>query len=127
MIRNPFDSIWSEFQRKRSGGSHTKGLKRTLGLMEIWHKVCDDLTEKYVNMMRIDYNEFSKVAETIVVKYEDLKNPQTSLQELQRILSFVGLTDPASIAKLQPGELLPLPIPTTVRLKCAFALAGIII
>jgi len=93
--------------------------------MEIWHKICDDLTQKYINMMSIDYNEFSKVAETMIIKYEDLKNPQTSLKELEKIISFIGLKDPVYVAKLQPGELLPLPIPINVRLKCAFALAGI--
>ena len=123
LIRNPFDAIWSEFQRKKTGGSHTKGLKRSLRLMELWHKVSDDLAQKYVDMMSIDYNEFSKVAETIIVKYEDLKNQNTALFELKRIISFVGLTDPVSLARLQPGELLPLPIPESIRLKCAFALA----
>lgn len=123
MIRNPYDSIWSEFQRKKTGGSHTKGLKRSLGLMEIWHRVSDDLVQKYIDMMSIDYYQFSNVAKTIIVKYEDLKNPATSLLELERIISFIGLKDSTSVARLQPGELLPLPIPTNVRLKCAFALA----
>jgi len=123
LIRNPFDSIWSEFQRKKTGGSHSKGLKRSLRVNEIWHKVSDDLAQKYVNMMSIDYYEFSKVAQTMIVKYEDLKNPSTSINELEKIISFIGLTDSVSVARLQPGELLPLPIPTNVRLKCAFALA----
>jgi hypothetical protein len=91
--------------------------------MEIWHRVCDDLVQKYIDMMSIDYSQFSNVAQTMIVKYEDLKNPSTSLFELERIISFIGLTDSISVARLQPGELLPLPIPTNIRLKCAFALA----
>jgi hypothetical protein len=75
-------------------------------------------------MMSIDYYEFSRSnAKTMIIKYEDLKNPSTSINELKKIISFIGLTDSVSVARLQPGELLPLPIPTNVRLKCAFALA----
>ena len=118
------DSIWSEFQRKKTGGSHTKGLKRSLGVMEIFRKVSNDLAQKYINMMSIDYYEFSRSnAKTMIIKYEDLKNPSTSINELEKIISFIGLTDTASVARLQPGEMLPLPIPTSIRLKCAFALA----
>lgn len=54
LIRNPYDSIWSEYQRLLSG-SHVKGIKAQSFDWNRWHANVADLSHAYHNMLSKDY------------------------------------------------------------------------
>ena len=110
IVRNPYESIWAEYQRQKSKERYLGGilhrhfdskqweeyaLKNTYGsLPEAW-----SLYNQIENVFPLNQNGH------VFIRYEDLKDPITRYETLKRLLSFV---------KVPLNE---------KRLKCAFLLA----
>lgn len=54
LLRNPYDAIWSEYQRLLSG-SHVNGIKAESFDWNRWHANCADLSHAYHSMLSHDY------------------------------------------------------------------------
>lgn len=135
LIRDPYDSIWSEFQRRKSG-SHVRGVRNTIKMQKSWTAVYKELAEKYVDMMTKDYpaitngssieNRNNVVGErgqapsntqikSLTIRYEDLRNPSLAVKVLQEIIEFIF---PPSFGLVGGWE-----HDMERKLRCAFVLA----
>eukprot|EP00981_Chlorochromonas_danica_P010899 scaffold3532_cov182-Ochromonas_danica.AAC.2 len=111
VLRDPFDSIWSEFQRRVSK-SHVGGILRQEFDWRRWQANAASLSHYYFKMWAVEHagiERVFKLEDYIYVKYEDLKHPKRRLKALQRMVDFLRL--PPSIVK------------TEDRIACAFLLA----
>lgn len=66
LIRDPFDAIWSEFNR-RVTNSHVNKVSSTTSsnpnIMERWHRIRHFLSKSYATMWAVDYRNFQEVKE----------------------------------------------------------------
>lgn len=121
LVRNPFDAIWSEFQRRATNGQHNRVLQYSndkifQSLQLQWKHVVEDLMEKYVDMMTRDYVEVQQHARKfIVIRYEDLHNTSVQVHILSDIITFLELPSVESIVNTA--------ITQQIRLHCAFEMA----
>lgn len=107
LVRNPFDSIWSEFQRRLSK-SHVGGIKKADFNWATWYANAAELSHHYLSMMKRDYPSLKKnlaKSDLLIIEYDNLTNKSTRLSVLKQVSDFLG--DPAS----------------TEKISCAFKLA----
>eukprot|EP00607_Mallomonas_marina_P005791 CAMPEP_0182437060 /NCGR_PEP_ID=MMETSP1167-20130531/84791_1 /TAXON_ID=2988 /ORGANISM="Mallomonas Sp, Strain CCMP3275" /LENGTH=509 /DNA_ID=CAMNT_0024629847 /DNA_START=245 /DNA_END=1774 /DNA_ORIENTATION=- len=110
LIRNPFDAIWSEYQRVFTR-SHVQGIVREKFLVSGWHKDALRKTEWYRKLWLEEYNGIFthlKPENILIIRYEDLKDTHTRIAVLRLITNFLKLNE-------EPES--------TERLQCAFQLA----
>jgi len=120
LIRNPYDSIWAEFQRQNSAGSHVKGIPKDVFPWQLWQATAASLAHDYLDMWQIHYaammNEWP-LEDTLIVKFEDLRNKQTRIKTLEKMVHFLHLDDHRPRLRHEHQNV------TTTRLECAFLLA----
>jgi hypothetical protein len=108
LVRDPFDSIWSEYQR-RITQSHVGGVLKANFDWPRWQANAAALSHQYHLMWAVHHAGIEKhfaPKDILYLKYEDLKNRATRVATLQRVADFLGISTP-----------------TEERLECAFALA----
>jgi hypothetical protein len=108
IIRNPYNAIWSDHNRKVTR-SHIGKIKMNDFNRKDWVKNALRLSYKYQAMWSKSYDPFmqSKAADQyLIVKFEDLINPELQLDILGKMLKLLKYDF------------------TTERLKCAFYLAN---
>jgi hypothetical protein len=108
VIRNPYDAIWSDHNRKITR-SHVGKIKKNNFDRKIWVKNAQRLAFKYSDMWSKSYDPFMKNRDSdqhLVVKFEDLINPDLQLDILGKMLKLLEYTY------------------TPEKLKCAFYLAN---
>jgi len=110
LIRNPFDSIWSEFQRRVSK-SHVGGIDTKAFDWSQWQAHAASLASDYKQMWTVQYTGIEHPSgyakeDIIYIKYEDLKNETTRVQEMQKLADFLGI------------------LVTPEQLACSFVLAS---
>ena len=97
LIRDPFDSIWSEFQR-RITQSHVGGIQKSNFNWPRWQANAASLSHQYNIMWAIHHTgiekHFSK-ENILYIKYEDLKNKSTRVDTMQRVVDFLGIASPS--------------------------------
>ncbi len=115
LIRDPFDSIWSEYQRRVSQ-SHVAGIPKANFNWHRWQANAANLAHAYYDMWQLDHSLMERQLQRdgiIYLKYEDLKNKVTRVATLEKIVKFLNLRSQSS---LSDKALLK-------RLECAFMLA----
>jgi hypothetical protein len=118
LIRNPFDSIWSEYQR-RVTQSHVEGILRKTFDWSRWQANAAHLSHKYNEMWREHYKGIEKrfTKENILyLRYEDLKNKATRVETLRSVAKFLRI----SLTNMKHIEA---EIANNERFECAFVLA----
>jgi hypothetical protein len=107
IIRNPFDAIFSDHNRKITR-SHVGKIKRSEFNRKAWVVNARRLAMLYNDMWSNSYDPFIRKYPNgyIVIKYEDLLNKEIQNVWLGRLLDFMGYEW------------------TTERLECAFYLAN---
>lgn len=107
IIRNPFDAIWSDHNRKITRSHVGKILEKDFD-RKAWVLNAKRLAIKYEEMWSLSYIPFMKKYPTnyILVKYEELIDPEVQVATLDKILNFIE----------QPRN--------DRRKKCAFYLAN---
>lgn len=107
LVRDPYDACWSEYQR-RVTTSHTGKITRAKFRRPQWEAVAGGLAYDFQIMWDLSYIPFMvKHPEGyLLIRYEDLRNPNKQLDALASILHFIGR--PQSIE----------------RMRCAFMLAN---
>jgi len=112
LYRNPFDAIWSDFQRQVSehSNNHTGviPLVKFTSLEPHWKRFSLQMSHQYASMIERQYPGIERMYpenEYMYIRYEDML--QVDLREgiLSRLVSFLGLTS------------------TPERIKCAFHLS----
>jgi len=95
LIRNPFDSIWSEYQRSLFS-DHIGIINRNVFNRKHWEQTAMSLAKSYTIMNKNDYfqleQKFILNTEYIYVRYEDLMNENIRYQELKKIILFLNYT-----------------------------------
>ena len=107
LIRNPFDSIWSEYQR-RVTQSHVDGIRKVGFDWPRWQANAASMSTSYKNMWRYHYlgiEEAYKPQDVLYVRYEDLKDKAKRVAALRTISEFLHIDA------------------SDERLECAFVLA----
>eukprot|EP01036_Dinobryon_divergens_P023267 gene23267-31593_t len=93
LIRDPFDSIWSEFQRRITGGSHNGRVVRDRAgrYLAAWKRVSRYLAAEYADMWQNNYLPLlrDRTVDTLITRYEDLRNADKRMSELKRIVQFI--------------------------------------
>jgi len=91
LIRNPFDSIWSEYQRSLFS-DHIGIINRNVFNRKHWEQTAMSLAKSYTIMNKNDYfkleQKFILNTEYIYGRYEDLMNENIRYQELKKIILF---------------------------------------
>jgi hypothetical protein len=106
LIRNPYDAIWSEYERSRTG-SHTGRITEEMFDRSHFLFFADLWARQYNNMMKYDYVEVEKSFGsygTLYVRYEDIIKKENQVKILRNIVKFLGF-------EVNPD-----------RIKCAFIL-----
>lgn len=96
LIRNPFDAIWSEFQR-RVTQSHVEGILKHTFQWSRWQANAAQLSHEFNTMWEEHYAGIEKAypsKDYIYIRYEDLKNKSTRIDTLQKIVTFLHLSTP---------------------------------
>lgn len=109
VLRDPFDSIWSEFQR-RITQSHVSGIRQDRFNWPRWQANAASLSHAYFDMWEIEHMGIErqlKPQDILYIRYEDLRNKKTRVEAMRKIAVFLRF--PADV----PDE----------RLECAFVLA----
>lgn len=123
LLRDPFDSIWSEYQR-RVTQSHVAGIPIKGFDWHRWQANAASLSHGYHNMWSVQHSgilRHFKKEDVLFIRYELLKSATSRVQELERVYNF--LIHPHTTS-LPPSPALPaLPAGLQERLKCAFILA----
>jgi len=91
LIRNPFDSIWSEYQR-RITQSHVEGVRRKNFDWSRWQANAAAMSNSYHQMWSVQYAgiEASFKKENILyIRYEDLKEKSTRVSTLAKVAKFL--------------------------------------
>lgn len=107
LIRNPFDSIWSEYQRSLFL-DHVGVVSRTGFNRKHWEQSAMTLAKDYAVMGKTHYSELEKrfsIHDYMYIRYEDLVNESMRYDELRRVTLFLNYTS------------------SDERLHCAFILA----
>ena len=106
LIRDPYDSIWSEFQRRVSK-SHVSGILKSEFHWEQWYANAGNLAHRYLEMWK-HYGDMTQdygIHNIIFVRYEDLRNISLRVATLRKVVDFLH-------------------VPTTdERVSCAFNLS----
>lgn len=108
VIRNPYDAIWSDHNRKITR-SHVGKIKKNQFNRKTWVLNAQRLAHKYNAMWTHSYDPFIRAKNTkqhLIIKYEDMINPELQLNILGNILQLLEYEY------------------TTEKLKCAFYLAN---
>lgn len=133
LIRNPFDSIWSEFQRRIMKGSHVKGIPKETFPWKKWKANVANLTYRWKEMWEINYkgvyNSLSSSSSSplstskklnknmndaiLLVKYEDLRNKTIRSDILTAMTHFLHL----------PKNVIVTNNINIDRMNCAFTMA----
>lgn len=115
LIRDPFDSIWSEFQR-RVTQSHVEGILKSTFNWPRWQANAANLAHQYLTMWEVHYMGIERAyrpEDVLYIRYEDLKDKDRRIHALNQLVTFLKLpvSTAASIA------------PEREQLECAFVLA----
>ena len=107
ILRNPFDAIWSDHNRKITRSHVGKILEKDFNRKE-WVTNAKRLAYKYSEMWPISYQPFIRKHPTgyLLIKYEELIDPKIQIEKLESIMNFLKISF------------------TSERLKCAFYLAN---
>ena len=112
LIRNPYDSIWSEYQRSLFL-DHVGVVSRTSFNRKHWEQAAMNLARDYAIMGKTHYAELEKrfsANDYIYVRYEDLLHQTRRYDELRKIAIFLNYTTTTTTISDE-------------RLQCAFILA----
>jgi hypothetical protein len=93
LVRDPFDSIWSEYQR-RITQSHVKGIPESYMDWKRWQANAANMANSYFRMWQEHYTlieESLDPHDILYLKYEDLRNPDTRVNALHHVTQFLGL------------------------------------
>lgn len=107
LLRNPYDSIWTEYLRRQSA-NRTRGIPREVFDWNDWGRFVAFQSYRYLEMWEFDYKAVERLCKPedyLFIRYEDLKNENTRVNELQRITDFLSI-----------------PV-TNHRLSCTFAIS----
>ena len=112
LYRDPFAAIWSEYQRKLNGGSHSEEAREGRFQEEHFAGVAMGWAEEYVEMLH-DFKVVEKklpARDVMKVKYEDLTRREGGRREevLKEMVLFLGRDKEGGDGR---------------RLECAFTLA----
>lgn len=122
LIRNPYDSIWADYQRSFSR-SHSGHISKATFKYYHWLKVSLLLAQQYVQM----WDEYAKIkihlkpTDYIFSKYELLQNPATRRAELRGLVNFIGI-EPNNWQTVRGFNRSSITV-TDEQLDCAFVLA----
>jgi hypothetical protein len=92
LIRDPYDAIWSEFQRIVTK-SHVGGIDKKTFDQSKWQHNVATLSGDY-NQMWVQYTTIERTydkKDILYVKYEDLKNEKTRISEMQKLADFLEI------------------------------------
>mmetsp|Transcript_1582 Transcript_1582/g.2527 ORF Transcript_1582/g.2527 Transcript_1582/m.2527 type:complete len:308 (-) Transcript_1582:111-1034(-) len=91
VVRNPYDAIWSDHNRKITRSHVGKILEKDFD-RKAWFLNANRLARKYKAMWTDSYTPFMRRYPNgyIIVKYEDLIHPEYQLAELKKIMDFMG-------------------------------------
>ena len=95
LVRDPFDSIWSEYQR-RITQSHVMGIPTDHMDWKRWQANAANMANTYYNMWNVHYMYMERnmqPEDILYLKYEDLKNKHTRVSALSHVAQFLGLDD----------------------------------
>ncbi len=109
LIRDPYTSMFSEFQRRALSGVHGERIHRHSLHLSKWNATFASLLNQYYTMWNIEYNVIQSTLaaqDVLFIRYEDLLDPNLRLSELQKIIKFLDF-----------------PLVTSERMSCAFELA----
>ena len=108
LIRDPYYSIWSEFERACSK-SHVGGILKKDFNENKWKEAAMHLSHQYQNMWAVQYADmeenFAK-KDILYIEYDELKNKETRVETLRKVTQFLDIF-----------------MPNDAQLECAFALA----
>ena len=113
LYRNPFDAIWSDFQRQASLSNNHTGvipLSKFSSLVKrkMWWRRSKMMALSYASMLEVQYpgiEQYYSETEYMYIRYEDLLNTELREVILARLVPFLGLSSSAE------------------RIKCAFRLS----
>lgn len=108
LLRDPFDSIWSEFQRRVSQ-SHVSGVRKAGFNWHRWQANAANLAHAYADTWSIEHmgiERHFKPEDILYLRYEDLKNEAKRVEALQKLVQFLRF-----------------PSQDKQKLECAFVLA----
>lgn len=109
LIRNPFDAIWSEFQREHSDKkNHTGVISHDRFDQAVWRRRSGRLGSFYKGMLQSEYPGIERMygkGNYMYVRYEDLLQAELREGILTKLIAFLGLTS------------------SPERIKCAFSLS----
>jgi hypothetical protein len=107
IIRNPYDAIWAQFQR-RITQSHVDGIPRKTFPWQKWINLVPINSHIYYNLFHVQhkyiFDTFDK-KDYILIRYEDMRNKTHQKSKLYAIVKFLNLNT------------------TVERIQCAFTLA----
>jgi hypothetical protein len=91
IVRNPYDAIWSDHNRKITRSHVGKILEKDFKKKE-WVINAKRLANKYKIMWTESYTPFMKQYPNgyLIIKYEDLMNPDLQIGLLEKIMQFMG-------------------------------------
>jgi len=95
MLRNPYDAIWSEFQRRFKKGDHVSGIERKGFPWDLWKANAAWLAYRYREMLQVHYGAVKHHCVEggyVQVMYEELRDPSTRREALRRVTSFLDLS-----------------------------------
>jgi len=126
LIRNPFDSIWSEYQR-RVTQSHVEGIKKSVFNWHRWQANAAAMSNEYYAMWKDHYVGIEQTyakEDILYIRYEDLKDRdkriKVSTDSLITLSHAYSLNNKA-LEKIT--KFLDISVANTERLECAFILA----
>ena len=110
VIRNLYNAVWSEYQRKTSnGGGHNHGILRDSFKTEHWTKYAIENAEIIAKHLQLFHQIYIQSAvsdhNSIFLRYEEIQNPVIRINQMKKMLSFI----PFNISE--------------ERLHCAFVLS----
>ena len=96
LIRNPYQAIWSEYQRRKSRGKHNRLIAKdyaswhSASAQEHWHKMSRNLAKKWVEQWS-EVDKFQSNGTKVVTVYlEDLLGDDKE-QVLSKIVDFIAV------------------------------------
>jgi len=91
LIRNPFDSIWSEYQRRLTQ-SHVEGVRRKNFDWSRWQANAAAMSNSYHKMWSVQYAGIEAAFEKqniLYIRYEDLKDKSKRVETLAKVARFL--------------------------------------
>lgn len=112
LYRNPFDAIWSDFQRQATehNNNHTGiiPISRFLTIQPIWQRFSLSMSNQYASMIENHYPAVERMygdGNYMYIRYEDMLQKDLREGILAKLVSFLDLTS------------------SPERIKCAFSLS----